>query len=296
MLWSVSALLKEASAWHGHDVFEFIFCRAGSGQLELDDRQVDLRAGRTLFIAPGVRHRFSFGTGEQADLKLLCLNAQDLATFLSPAQAGSLDGVKAAALTHADHRQQDTLWDLAAMIPDGFAISDLRELRIVWAAIGLILAMHGQAQDLPDDHGQGRYRQKIQEIREWIDCRLHQAINLDDLASHFGLSRSVLTREFRRHAGKSLIDYCNGRRIEKAATILVSSGESITHAALESGFSNLSHFHRQFKMIYGLTPAAFRRQILGAADRQTAFAPPVAPRAASIFKADRRSASPQRIK
>ena len=243
------------------------FCRSGSGQLELEDRRIDLQPGRTLFIAPGVRHRFLLNADEEAELKLLCLNSQDMATFLSPAQAGSLDGVKTAAVTYADHRaNENKLWELAAMIPDGFDIGDVRELRIAWAAIALILAMHGKAQEIPDDHAWRRYRQKIQDIRDWIDTRLHEADSLDDVANQFGLSRSLLTREFRRHTGKSFIDYCNGRRIEKAAMILVSSGESITRAALESGFSNLSHFHRQFKLIYGLTPAAFRRQTLGATE------------------------------
>ena len=86
------------------------------------------------------------------------------------------------------------------------------------------------------------------------------------MGTQFGLSRSVLTREFRRHTGKSFIDYCNGRRIEKAAAILAAGKESVTQAALESGFANLSHFHRQIKAMYGLTPAAFRRQILGVSE------------------------------
>ena len=43
-------------------------------------------------------------------------------------------------------------------------------------------------------------------------------------------------------------------------------GYTVTRVALDSGFANLSHFHRQFKAIYGLTPAAFRRQIAGVGD------------------------------
>ena len=265
MLWSVRASLRVATDWHQHQIYEFIGCRSGSGQLEIDGREIELRAGRTLLVAPGVGHRFTPGGGEAADLTLLCLTTQDLATFVSPAQAAALDGAKTAAVTCADHQEQSRLWELAAMIPDGFAIGDARQLRVVWAAIGLILAMHGQAQALPQDPAWHRYRAKIDEIRAWIAPRLHQAGHLDDVAARFGLSRSVLTREFRRHTGKSWVDYCNGQRIEKAALMLVSGSESITDAALACGFSNLSHFHRQFKSIYGLTPAAFRRQILGTA-------------------------------
>lgn len=267
MLWSLSASLEEATAWHWHEIFECILCRAGYGQLELEDRLVELRPGRTLFIAPGVRHRYAFDGGTGADLRFLCMNGQDVATHLAPAQLALLEGVKSAGISYADHGDDtERLWELASLIPDGFVVTDTRELGVVWGAIGLLLALHGKASEISGDYAGRRYRHKIQEIREWIDTRLHEAITLDDVGEHFGLSRSLLTREFRRHTGKSFIDYCNARRVEKAAKILAASGESVTAVALESGFSNLSHFHRQFKAMYGLTPAAFRRQIVGRQD------------------------------
>jgi AraC family transcriptional activator of mar-sox-rob regulon len=127
----------------------------------------------------------------------------------------------------------------------------------------VLLAVHGKAQKSTSNQDGQKYRQKILEIVKWVDTQLHATTSLEALAEQFGMSRSLLTREFRRYTGKSFIDYCNSRRVEKAALILASSKESITRIALESGFSNLSHFHRQFKSIYGLTPAVFRRQIFG---------------------------------
>jgi len=267
MLWSLSARVGEATAWHRHEVCEFIFCRGGQGRLEAEERSIEFLPGRTLFVAPGVRHRYDFDSGDAADLKLLCLHPQDMATFLSPAQNAALESLKSAGVSHADHgAAADRLWALAAMVPDGFDISDARELRLVWSVIGLLLAMHGKALAETDDPADSRYRQKIEDIRAWLDDRLDEAPSLEVVAARFGLSRSLLTREFRRHTGKSFIDYCNGRRIEKAARILVTTGEPVTRVALDSGFANLSHFHRQFKAIYGLTPAAFRRQIAGVGD------------------------------
>jgi AraC family transcriptional activator of mar-sox-rob regulon len=59
----------------------------------------------------------------------------------------------------------------------------------------------------------------------------------------------------------SFVEHCNTRRVEKAARVLSSTELNITEVALGSGFSNLSHFHRQFKANYGLTPGAFRRKM-----------------------------------
>jgi AraC-like DNA-binding protein len=173
-------------------------------------------------------------------------------------------------VTFADHaatsevsQDEAQLQALLAMVPDGFGLGDVRELRVVWGAINWLLALHGQAQKAPTEPAQQRYRQKIGDVCRWIDGRLAEPLKLDEVASQFGLSRSLLTREFRRHTAKSCVDYCNSRRVEKAAIRLVSANASLTSVALDSGFANLSHFHRQFKDCYGQTPAAFRRRILG---------------------------------
>ena len=270
MLWSLSARLEATSAWHKHEVFEFVACRSGSGWLEFDDRKIALQPLRTLLVAPGVRHRIGVAQGQTAELKILCLSASDVATQLSPAQRDFLDAAQAKAggyADYADYAADDSrVFDLLALIPDAFAIAESDQLRVVWSAVGLILALHGSAQRPRAAPREPRYRQKMAEIREWLDGRLGQVTTLEEIAARFALSRSLLTREFRRYTGKSLVDYCNARRVEKAAQILAASGVSVTQAALAAGFANLSHFHRQFKATYGVTPAAFRRQLTGVAE------------------------------
>lgn len=271
MLWSLSASTGTTSSQHAHDLYEFVCCQGGSGALHFAGRQIDFRRGRTILIAPGVLHRYAFAPGEEADLKLICMNGEDVATYLSPAHAAFLAGTSNAGVTFADHvgaadDDETRLQALLALIPDGFGLSDVRELRVAWGAINLLLALHGKAHAIPADPTLHRYRERIDEVCRWLDGHLGEALRIDDVASRFGFSRSLLTREFRRHKGKSFVDYCNTRRVERAAVRLASSNDSITGVALASGFANLSHFHRQFKDNYGLTPAAFRRKISGIAE------------------------------
>lgn len=263
MLWSARARIADSTGWHAHEVFEFILCAADcSGRLELADKTLGFRPGRSILIPPGLRHRYQFGVGEAASIKLVCLTSQDVTTFLSPALAITMQQALSSACTHADHGDQlHHLAGLSALIRDGFGIGDDNERHIVWGAIGLLLAMHDQARDQPEDASWQRYHRRMAQVRDWLEQNLEHSINLDQVAAHFGLSRSLLTREFRRHTGKSFIDYCNHRRIEKAAVLLASDQVSISQAAFDSGFANLSHFHRQFKAVFGLTPAAFRLKI-----------------------------------
>lgn len=261
MLWSMTAKVNESTTWHKHDILEWFFCRSGSGRLESETDTIELQPGRTVLIAPGTRHRLAFLPGEDAELKILCMNSQDLATYMSPAQQSLLEGVRAMQISYTDHdKSLSNIRELLALIHDGINITDVRDLALTWGAVGMLLAFDVKGYNVPDDIGRQRYRQKIQDIKIWIDTQLHESKSLDEVGREFGISRTVLTREFRRHTGKSFINYCNGRRIEIAATILATGKGSITQAAFESGFSNLSHFHRKFKATYGMTPAAFRRQ------------------------------------
>jgi AraC family transcriptional activator of mar-sox-rob regulon len=264
MLWSVSLRAGEATPWHAHDVVEMVCCLEGSGGIEIEAHKIDFVPGRSVVIAPGVRHRYVFAAGEAVALKMVCMNEADVASFLSPAQAALLAGTRTAVATFADHPAGDEgLAHTLALIPDAFGIDDAQELRVAWGAIGLLLALHGKRCAPLAAHGRPRHASKIDEIRTWLEAHLGDGVGLDETATRFGLSRSLLTREFRRHTGKSFVDYCNTRRVEKAALGLVADRRPIIEVALEAGFANLSHFHRQFKNHYGLTPASFRRQIAG---------------------------------
>jgi len=262
MLWSLSAEIAESSPRHQHEIFEFVLCRESGGRLFSDNGEVEFRPSRTILVPPNMPHRFAFGEGEIGRLKIVCAPPEDLPRFLSPTQVAMVESLWAAGVTVADHpEQQLCLTQLSDMIADGFGNDDVRAEQLNWSAANLLLAMHAQARHLVQDHSAYRHRGKIREIVTWIENNLKDTLTIEQAASLFGLSRSLLTREFRVYAGRSFVEYCNVRRVQKAATILVTESGSVTQAALESGFSNLSHFHRQFKMYFGLTPAAFRRKV-----------------------------------
>lgn len=260
MFWSAQLTVARSTEWEVHEVFEFMFCHSGAGRVLVGEREINLHPYRMILIAPGAHHRVIFEAGQSADLKVVCVTAQDTAQYLSPVQVDLLDSLRRIGCTTSDRTTElPILAELVKLIPEGSVIGNHRELLIVWNVIGLLLAAHANDQYPAVDEAQGRHRNKIQDVCVWLDHHLDQESNLDGIASEFGLSRSLLTRAFRRHTGTSIVHYVNARRLEKAAILLTSSNDrTITQAAFESGFSNLSNFHRRFKAAYGFTPAEFR--------------------------------------
>ncbi len=99
-----------------------------------------------------------------------------------------------------------------------------------------------------------------------LEQRYHEPWTLAQMARVAHLSRTSLLRVFRQATGKSPIDYLIGLRIEAAKRLLRQSDRTMTDIALEAGFGDSNYFARQFRLVTGRTPTAFRRGV-GGSDR-----------------------------
>jgi len=98
----------------------------------------------------------------------------------------------------------------------------------------------------------------LQRVRDYIEAHLAENIELQALADIAELSRFHFARMFKQSVGTPPHYYLMRRRLERAQKLLAESKLSIAQIALESGFSEQSHFSRRFRLFFGLTPRAFR--------------------------------------
>jgi AraC family transcriptional regulator, exoenzyme S synthesis regulatory protein ExsA len=71
-------------------------------------------------------------------------------------------------------------------------------------------------------------------------------------------SLSSFKREFQKHYGTSPGRWLLERRLERSASLLQTTGLSVTEVMFECGFEELSHFSRAFKEKFGLAPSVYR--------------------------------------
>lgn len=86
-----------------------------------------------------------------------------------------------------------------------------------------------------------------------------QPLQVKDLAQEWGVHPVYLARIFRQYYGCSIKTFLINRRIYKAMDELTNSNKSITHIALDCGFSDQSHLTRTLRESMGESPAAFRK-------------------------------------
>ena len=97
----------------------------------------------------------------------------------------------------------------------------------------------------------------LMELLDWIGANYTETITLKDLSRVSGMNEKYLCRFFKEFTSRTPIDYINNLRIESACHELTANGLTITEAALESGFNDLSYFSKAFKKYKGVSPREY---------------------------------------
>ncbi|HEY0791804.1 MAG TPA: helix-turn-helix transcriptional regulator, partial [Chthoniobacterales bacterium] len=106
--------------------------------------------------------------------------------------------------------------------------------------------------------GRSADRERFQELQNWVDARLDQAIALEAMAAHVGMNPYQLVRAFRRWRQTSPYQFVLTRRLAVAKELLCSTDLSLGEIAYRTGFYDQSHLARHFKSSVGTNPRRYR--------------------------------------
>lgn len=94
-------------------------------------------------------------------------------------------------------------------------------------------------------------------IKDYINDRLDQELNLEELAAIAQLSAYHFCRSFKRSTGFTPHQYVIRQRVERAKLMLKGGKMAIAEVAIACGFTHQSHLNRHFKRLTGVTPKKF---------------------------------------
>ena len=109
---------------------------------------------------------------------------------------------------------------------------------------------------------------KIRAVINHLRATLDHPVDLKELARSAGLSTSRLCYLFKRETGKPIGQYRKQLRLRAARDMLENTGLTIKEIRLRVGARDPSHFARDFKTAYGLSPAKFREAVRTRAARR----------------------------
>jgi AraC-like DNA-binding protein len=99
---------------------------------------------------------------------------------------------------------------------------------------------------------------RVERIIGIMNERLGDHLSEQSMSRSVNLSPSRLRQLFKKETGVTPMRYVKGLRMKRAARLLRTSFLSIKEVIFQSGSGDVSHFVRDFKKRYGLTPGEFR--------------------------------------
>ncbi len=100
-------------------------------------------------------------------------------------------------------------------------------------------------------------RERVDRVISLLHRCLAEPPSLGEIGKAVGCSPFYLSRTFSRAVGMTIPQYLRRVRMEKAAELLASGKYNVTEAAMEVGYSSLSHFSQAFCQTIGCCPALY---------------------------------------
>ena len=101
---------------------------------------------------------------------------------------------------------------------------------------------------------------RIGEAISDLEINYREAINLDRLARIAHMSKRNFIRSFQAAMGTSPIAHLVQLRVNRGASLLRRTDQSVTEIAFQVGFTDSNYFTRQFNKLIGVTPSQYRKQ------------------------------------
>ncbi|MFA7345864.1 MAG: helix-turn-helix domain-containing protein [Terrimicrobiaceae bacterium] len=244
-----------ASRVHRHDFHEVFWVSNGSGVHRLNGKPHEIRRGSLAFIRPEDAHNFQV-RGESMWIRNIAFRAGSAAMILeSLGDAGStgiFDRKSLGASTVVSPAllvRLDAAFDRLAVLPRRAVVLHA----FLFDLVDRLLSEHPG-------------RNEGQSAPAWLSDAAESLSSPGPLESGLagfyrrcGRCQEHVARACRKHYGCSPSDLVNRHRLQKAASLLATTEESILGIAMDCGWNNLGHFYNLFKRAYQMPPRQFRQ-------------------------------------
>jgi AraC-like DNA-binding protein len=103
---------------------------------------------------------------------------------------------------------------------------------------------------------------RINKIYEYSLSNFREKISLKEIAEVANMSENSFCRYFKSRTRKTFMQFLIEIRVGHACKLLIENKMNIKQIYYESGFNNVTSFHKYFKIITGKSPLMYQRQFL----------------------------------
>lgn len=227
---------------HRHDGAQVYFLLEGEYSETLRGKEHRLHPGAAWFRPPGETHRNAV-LGTEPALTLILTVDENRCASLARRPAGSLSSLL------LDEARRELLRELHSGDPAA-----------ALAVEGWALLLLSRVERLGERTEAGA-PEWLQEAVSYLGRRYGESVSLSSAAAHVGVHPATLAAAFRRFRSTSVGEYVRELRLAHARSALERTRRPLEEVAAEAGFFDQAHLGRLFRRRFGVTPAAYRRQV-----------------------------------
>lgn len=228
--------------------FLFFVVNSGSGVLKYDGKEYHLKAGDAAFIDCSVSYAHSTDN-DLWSLSWIHFNGPTASEVYNKyLSRGGRNVLKA---TEAFFVLYNDLYEIASS--DDY----IRDMKIN-ALLSNMLVLLMENSWNPDE-SKAMKKDVLYDVKMYLEENYARHISLDELASHFFISKYYLTRVFKERYGISINTYLLNIRVTQAKKLLRFSNETIENIGLQCGLGAANYFSSTFKKVEGISPKQYRK-------------------------------------
>lgn len=244
-----------------HRYHELYYIAEGRCSVFIGQRTYRLQAGDFALIPAGTLHKTDFTSHGQNTKYVISFSlntAKRLDAFLETDLSAT--GIRAGKIKAPVQRQEAVLLLVNRMLYEFENQPPLgKSLCLALLAELLISLQRYREGEEENDGSEDAAHGRMRDVAAYLCEHAREQITLTDVANHFALSPSHLSRVFHQETGFGVREYLVHYRIRQACDLLLNSGLSVTQIADLCGFSDSNYFGDAFKKATGLSPREYRK-------------------------------------
>lgn len=254
---------KFDAPYHNHPEYELTYIISGNGTRFIGGQKSEFQPGDFVLIGPGIPHAwFSDDSSSESEAIVLQWNKEKIKGIIHGIPEWKvleelLDQANLGIRFQPDQIILQKLYKLIHETPEFRLITFLKIL------LTLSHQLHSARQILKEYISPSSYKNcdRMAIVLEYISEKIFtEEISVQKISSKLHMTPSSFCHFFKKRTQKTFIKYINEIRLSKSVGLLLRSEENISVIAFQSGFQNLSHFNRQFKKRYKISPRLYREQ------------------------------------
>lgn len=233
---------------HWHEHVEMMLLCDGECDFHVGGRSYSARAGDLMIVNSAQIHSFTVKKR---------IRFYSLLLFPSFFEDVDYRGMRLESTVVGDEVVKECFENMYREYCGSLRLSDMMLKSYAYRLVAYLGRSYAIAENTPITHDTAKLN-RLSDVLEYINESYNERISTRDLAASCFLTEEHFCRFFKRAVGKTVTEYINQYRVEKAAVLLTNTDEPVGRIGESVGFEDVNYFSRVFKRIKGCSPKQWR--------------------------------------